>query len=151
MLYVSPVQLEHLYLACQLLNQAGAPSPMGACLMGHFDPVGIDVAIQEELEEHFIEHHGLDEDAATEAAGKVHATDAVCRIPVTTDVLRAVLGLGLILDGDEGAVLLDNGEALPITMTRAMGVRAGLNSLFRLCLASDEASLLDYFKKKPEN
>lgn len=150
MLYVSPVQLEHLYLACQLLNQAGAPGPTGACLMGHFSPVGMEIAIQDELEEHFIEHHGLDEDAAKQAASQVHAVDAVCQIPVTTDVLRAVLGPGLVLDGDDGCVLLDNGEVLPVTMTRAMGVKAGLNSMSRLCLASSEASLLGYFKKKPE-
>jgi hypothetical protein len=150
MLYVSPVQLEHLYLAYQLLGQAGAPAPAGAYLLGHFKPVGLESHLLDELEEHFIEHHGQDEETAKQSAGAVHVIDAVTQIPLSVDVLRAVLGLGLMLDGDDGCVLLDNGEALPVTMARAMGVRAGLNSLTQMCVAGGGTSLLDYFKQRPE-
>lgn len=150
MLYVSSIQLEHLYLACQLLSQAAAPQPTGAWLLGHFDPAHLAGSIQDELEEHFIEHHGQAEDQAKQSASAMHPVDAVARIPLSADVLRAVLGPGLRLDNDEGCVLLDNGEALPITLTREMGIHAGLNTLSRLALAGDGTSLLDYFKQRAE-
>ena len=150
MIPVSPIQLEHLHLAYQLLAHAGVASPGGAFLLGHFVPTGLESHLDSELEEHFIEHHGLDEETAKQSAAGIQVTDAVVQIPVTMDVLNTILGRGLLLDGDEGAVLLSNGETLPVTLSREMGVRVSLGGLSHLCLASDDISLTDYFRLKPE-
>ena len=151
MIAVTPLQIEHLNVAYQLLSQAECPTPTEAYILGHFKTANIAGNIQSELIEHFIENHGLDEETATQAAGTVKVKDAVVRIPLTVDVLRSILGLGLILDGDEGAVLLDSGETLPITLSRDMRIRVGIGSLWNLSLASSGVSIDDYFRRTPEN
>lgn len=151
MIAITPLQVEHLNVAYQLLSQAECPTPPAAYLLGHFKTANIAGSIQSELVEHFIENHGLDEETAIQAAEAVVVKDAVVRIPLSVDVLRSILGLGLILDGDEGAVLLDSGESLPITLSRDMGIRVGIGSLWNLSLASSDVSIVDYFRRTPEN
>lgn len=146
---ITPIQLEHLYIAYQLLAQARAAPPV-VVLMAHVPVVGLENRFQEELTEHFLGHQGLDEAQARESAMAVHVKDIAVALPVTVDTLRLLLAHGVLLDGDAALIRLGNGEVLPVTLSREMQVRAGLGSMWNLVLANESDTLGAYFEHPSE-
>ncbi len=140
---LSPVQVEHLLIAYQLLSEAQVPPP-AAALVGHLNPAGFAPHLQDEITEFYIGHHGLDENTARQSAEASVVHKAVVSIPLSADVLRLLLNGGVVLDGDEGLIVIDSGSALPVTFARSMSLRVTLSNLGNITLAPADAVLSDY-------
>lgn len=142
---LSPVQVEHLYIAYQLLSEAQVKPPE-AVLIGTLNGSYLAANILDEITEFFMSGHGLDEEVARQSAEASTVHSALVRIPLTMDVLRLLLGAGLPLDGDEALVTIDSGSALPVTISRDMRVRVTLGNLSNLVVAPADAILSEFLQ-----
>ena len=149
MIPVNREQLEGLSETLHLLRMARVDAPP-AYIMARIRKDKLPLlrmTFLAEIEEHFLEIHGMAAHDAASAADLSDVVDAAVRVQVADETIHYVLKGDLVINRDEGLLKLDNGDTLQVLFPRGLQLKVSFEESPTIMLGSCCESLEFYLAR----